>query len=62
MGEVLIIDRDTKVVRRWVNGPGGLLESAGDGSGRHALGCLPVELWDEGETLVVLAGGVRTDI
>ena len=60
--EVLVIDRDTKVVRRWVNGPEGLVESAGDGAGRHTLGCLPVELWNEGETLVVLADGVRTEV
>lgn len=62
VGEVLIIDRDTKVVRRWVNGPNGLVESPGDGVGRHALGCLPVEVWNEGETLVVFAEGVRTEI
>jgi len=62
VGEVLIIDRDTKVVRRWVNGPDGLLESAGDGAGRHALNCLPIELWNEGETLVALAHGERTEI
>ena len=61
-GEVLIIDRDTKVVRRWVNGPDGLVESAGDGAGRHALDCLPVELWNEGTSLVVLIDGVRTEI
>lgn len=62
VGEVLIIDRDAKVVRRWTNGSGGLVESSGDGAGRHALGCLPVELWNEGDTLVVLADGVRTEI
>jgi Uma2 family endonuclease len=62
VGEVLIIDRDSKAVRRWVNGPEGLVESAGDGAGRHALGCLPVELWNEGETLVVLADGMRTEV
>jgi len=62
VGEVLIIDRDTKVVRRWVDGPDGLTESEGDGAGRHALDCLPVELWNEGEKLVVLIAGVRTEI
>ncbi|MGN6694334.1 MAG: Uma2 family endonuclease [Aquihabitans sp.] len=62
VGEVLVIDRDTKVVRRWATGPDGLVESSGDGTGRHALSCLPVELWNEGETLVVFAGGVRTEI
>jgi Uma2 family endonuclease len=61
VGEVLIIDRDTKVVRRWVNGADGLVESPGDG-GRHALDCLPVEIGNEGDTLVVLAAGVRTEI
>ncbi|MCU1372562.1 MAG: hypothetical protein JWO77_3756 [Ilumatobacteraceae bacterium] len=62
VGEVLIVDRDTKAVRRWVNGTDGLLESAGDGEGRHVLACLPVEIWNEGETLVVLADGVRCEI
>lgn len=62
VGEVLIIDRDTKLVRRWVHGGHGLVESAGDGHGRHALTCLPVELWTEGETLVVVADGTRTEI
>ncbi len=62
VGEVLIIDRDTKAVRRWVSGPEGLIESVGDGAGRHSLDCLPVEIWNEGETLVVLANGERTEI
>jgi Uma2 family endonuclease len=62
VGEVLIIDRDTKIVRRWVSDQDGLVESGGDGAGRHALGCLPVELWNEGGTLVVLADGVRSEV
>ena len=40
--EVLIIDRDTKVVRRWVNGEGGLEETEPDEGGFHWLDCLPV--------------------
>lgn len=62
VGEVLIIDRDTKLVRRWANGPGGLIESSLAERGRFALDCLPVELWNEGETLIVLADEVRTEI
>jgi Uma2 family endonuclease len=62
VAEVLIIDRDTKIVRRWVNGAHGLAESAGAGHGRHRLDCLPVELWNEGEILVVVADGARTEI
>ncbi|WP_421118427.1 Uma2 family endonuclease [Aquihabitans daechungensis] len=62
VGEVLVIDRDTKAVRRWVSGTDGLVESVGDGAGRHELDCLPVELWNEDTTLVVLTDGVRTEI
>lgn len=43
VGEVLIIDRDTKVVRRWVNGPAGMVEDR-PADGTHQLLCLPVGL------------------
>lgn len=62
VGEVLIIDRDTKVVRRWVHGADGLVESAGLGAGHHRLDCLPVTLGAEAGLLVVDVDGVRTEI
>jgi Uma2 family endonuclease len=62
VGEVLIIDRDTKHVRRWANGPGGLVETAPDAAGRHALTCLPVQLWTEAGRLLVDVSGAVTAI
>jgi Uma2 family endonuclease len=62
VGEVLIIERDTKAVRRWANGLGGLVETSSDVDGRHTLDCLPVSIWTERESLIVLADGVRTEI
>ena len=53
VGEVLIVDRDTKAVRRWVNGDDGLIESEGDPVGHHRLACVPATLHtDEGELVV----------
>jgi hypothetical protein len=48
--EVLIIDRDTKVVRRWARDAGGPLEerSTGDDGG-HQLDALPVRLRGTGD-------------
>lgn len=40
-GEVLIIDRDTAAIRRWTNGPDGLVEQV-PADGVHHLACLPV--------------------
>lgn len=51
--EVLIIDRDTKVVRRWVNGEGGLEETEPDEGGFHGLDCLPVAFGRTGARLLV---------
>lgn len=57
VGEVLIVDRDTKVVRHWVHGGVRLVEQAADAAGGHRLRCLPVQLWTEGAHLVVDAAG-----
>lgn len=40
-GEVLIVDRDTAEVRRWTNGPDGLVEHVAE-DGVHHLARLPV--------------------
>ncbi|MCU1369851.1 MAG: hypothetical protein JWO77_1045 [Ilumatobacteraceae bacterium] len=40
-GEVLIIDRDTAAIRRWTNGPDGLVEHV-PADAVHRLACLPV--------------------
>jgi Uma2 family endonuclease len=56
VGEVLIIDRDTKAVRRWARHPAaGLVESGPGPDGEHRLACLPVALRTEGDVLVVTA-------
>ncbi len=60
VGEVLIIDRDTKVIRRWVNGADGLVESSAGEGGRHRLECLPVEIWSEGFEVHLDIEGVHT--
>jgi Uma2 family endonuclease len=58
VGEVLIIDRDTKAVRRWARQVGGVLaEMASSEDGEHRLICLPVALRTEGGVLVVTADG-----
>ena len=44
-GEVLIIDRDTRTVRRWVHDGERLTEHPPAEDGRHHLRCLPVQLW-----------------
>jgi Uma2 family endonuclease len=53
VGEVLIVDRDDKAVRRWVRGPAGLVERAPDPAGRHHLRCLPVAVSGSGGRLEV---------
>jgi Uma2 family endonuclease len=48
VGEVLIIEPDSKQVRRWENGPTGLVEvEPARETGEHQLTCLPVRLWTE---------------
>lgn len=60
VGEVLIIDRDTKAVRRWAReGDGPLAEVAPAADGQHRLVCLPLALRTEGEVLVVDAAGAE---
>jgi Uma2 family endonuclease len=60
VGEVLIIDRDTKDVRRWAREAGGPLREVALGAdGQHHLTCLPLALRTEGEVLVVDAAGTE---
>lgn len=56
VGEVLVVDRDTKAVRRWVLGPAGLVERAVDGWGRHHLRSVPVALGAAGGAVLVTDG------
>jgi Uma2 family endonuclease len=51
--EALIIDRDTKAVRRWAHDGQHLTEQPMDPEGRHRLDCLPVTLWSEAGRLHV---------
>jgi hypothetical protein len=61
--ELLIIDRDSKVVRRWARSEAGLVEVEPDHRGRHALDALPVELWTEDPARLVLSvDGERVEI
>lgn len=60
--EVLVVDRDTKAVRRWVLASGVLEEQAPDEAGRHRLGCLPVALAAHQHQLVVEVDGRTTRI
>lgn len=53
VGEVLIIDRDTKAVRRWVLADGTLVESPTQPDGHHQLACIPVSIHDDDGVLVV---------
>jgi Uma2 family endonuclease len=58
VGEVLIIDRDAKVVRRWARETSGpLMEATSDPHGVHHLACLPLALRTDGGVLVVDAAG-----
>jgi Uma2 family endonuclease len=60
VGEVLIIDRDTKAVRRWARVAGDpLVEVAPAADGQHRLACLPLALRTEDEILVVDAAGTE---
>ena len=60
--EVVIVDRDTKLVRRWSNGPAGLVEVPADGEGRHQLLTLPASLRSESGQLVIEAPGSNTTV
>ena len=53
VGEMLIIDRDTKDVRRWLPGPDGLAEEPADAVGWHRLSAVPVALQGGGGHLRV---------
>jgi Uma2 family endonuclease len=60
VAEYLIIDADERYVRRWVNGASGFVESALPASGRHRIGCVPVQVGFDGAAFVaerVLDGG-----
>jgi len=60
--EVLIIDRDTKGVRRWLNRPDGLVEIPADARGCHQLASLPAELRCGAGHLVITSQGTTTTI
>lgn len=61
VGEVLIIERDGKAVRRWVRREGGPLAEVGpDGEGWHRLDALPVALRGADDALAVAIGGEVT--
>ena len=62
IGEVLIIDRDTKVVRRWELIDGLLVESPGSPAGTHHLSCVPVVLHTEDGVVVVTTEDGETRI
>ncbi|MCU1370945.1 MAG: hypothetical protein JWO77_2139 [Ilumatobacteraceae bacterium] len=62
VGEVLIIDRDTKVVRRWELVDGVLVESPGGPIGHHHLGCIPASLHTDDGVLVVTTDEATTRI
>ncbi|MGN6694741.1 MAG: Uma2 family endonuclease [Aquihabitans sp.] len=53
--EVLIIERDTAAIRRWVNGADGLVEQV-PADGVHHLACLPVVLRTVDGELHAVAG------
>jgi Uma2 family endonuclease len=44
VAEVLVVDRDSKLVRRWVLSGGSLAEEAADPAARHHLNALPARL------------------
>jgi Uma2 family endonuclease len=54
--ELLIIERDTKAMRRWVTVAGGLEEAAAGPEGWHFLAALPLRLRDGGGRLEVDLG------
>lgn len=62
VGEVLIIDRDTKVVRRWELVEGVLVESPGAPVGHHRLRCIPAALHTDDGVLVITTAQATTRI
>ncbi len=60
--EVVIVDRDSKAVRRWIATDKGFLETEGDADGWFSLDALPVALRGGGGLLEVRAEGSITDI
>ncbi len=60
--EVVIIDRDTKAVRRWVRIDDVLEELEGDPAGQHHLTSVPVALAADHGTLVVITAATTTRI
>lgn len=62
VAEVLVIDRDTKDIRRWVRGDAGLVEVAADDDGWHQLAALDVSVRGGGGTLIVRVGNHETPI
>ena len=62
VGEVLIIDRDTKGIRHWVLVDGVLTERPGRPVGHHHLTCLPVTVATDAGTLVVTTPHATTRI
>ena len=60
--EVLIIDRDTKLVRRWLNGADGLVEVLADDDGCHTLLTLPASLRSGSGHLIIESQGSSTTV
>jgi Uma2 family endonuclease len=62
VAEVVIVDRDTKAVRRWLGDGDHLVESIPGPDGSHLLACVPVKLSSGGDRLVVVSGATTTTI
>ncbi|MDQ6616566.1 MAG: Uma2 family endonuclease [Actinomycetota bacterium] len=62
VGEILIVDRDSKEVRRWVRAGDELSEAHAGDDGWHSLGALPVRFRSEGGTLTVEGPAGTTSI
>lgn len=62
VGEVMIIDRDTKAVRRWHRMDGPLVEVSPGAHGEHRLHALDVTFRTDGDVLVVEVDGAETRI
>jgi Uma2 family endonuclease len=62
VGEVVVIDRDSKEVRRWVRTGAQLTEVEPDENGRHRLSTLDVSLRQDGTHLIVESADGETRI
>ncbi|SRR6266508_6360578 len=62
VAEVLVIDRDSKELRRWLLADGRLVEVEPDGIGRHELIALPINFRTEQGRLVVRSAGHDMEI